>query len=81
MQQSITYAYYFKGHKPKIQKEHLALRHILKMIHLGPNKVISSRTVIELYFASADTQKQQCGYWKLFNLEELRKGIVKLPQP
>ena len=51
------------------------------MIHLGAEKMISSKTVIELYFKSAETQKELHDYHKSLNLEGLRKGTVKLAQP
>ena len=53
----------------------------LKMIHLGAEKMISSKTVIELYFKSAETQKELHDYHKSLNLEGLRKGTVKFSQP
>ena len=51
------------------------------MIHVGANKMVSSATVIENYFTSVETQKEQYEYFKSLNTEALRNSTVILPQP
>ena len=81
VQQIITYAYLFKGHEPKDQNKQLALGHKLKMIHLGVNKMISSKTAIESYFTSVETQNEPHDYHKTSNLSEMHKETLELPKP
>ena len=58
----------------------LALGHALKMIHVGANKMINNATVIESYYTSMETQKEQHQYFKLLNLEGIRNKTVALPK-
>ena len=53
--------------------------HTLKMIYLDANKAISIKILIESYFTSVETQKEQHDYYKS-SLEGLCKGTAKLPQ-
>ena len=51
------------------------------MIHVGANKMISNATVIESYYTSVETQKEQHHYFKSLNLEGVRNKTVTLPKP
>ena len=50
------------------------------MIHVGANKMINNATVIESYYTSMETQKEQHQYFKLLNFKGIRNKTVALPK-
>ena len=49
------------------------------MIPVGANKMVSNATILENYFTSVETQKEQFQYFQSLNMEGICKGTVHLP--
>ena len=71
----------FVGHVPKNENEEMALAHVLKILHVGSIKMVSSATVLEQYQTAVDIKEEQYQYYKSLNQDGLRKGTCFLPRP
>lgn len=71
----------FKGHSPKNANEEMALGHALKMLHVGANKMLSNKAVLENYYSSVEIKIEQYEFYKSLNQENIRKGTCLLPRP
>ena len=55
--------------------------HVLKILHVGAIKMVSSAAVLEQYQTAVEIKEEQYQFYKSLNQDGLRKGTCFLPRP